>query len=451
MADVLLISPPFKGLLREPMGLYNLAGVLNSGEISTALMDFNVEPPTRSAFHRHLKDLKPEIVGVTCYTFNFSVAEEILREVKRVAPNVTTVMGGVHASALPRIILEGTPDLDFIVVGEGELTFLELCRRVLDGDDGSHIKGLAHRVGDEVAVNPPRELIGDLDDLPVPDRGLLPFDKYPVAAVQTSRGCPYDCIFCNINRFYGRRMRLRDPRRVAEECQTLTEIYGRDRIFFFGDSFTFRSDWTEDFCDEVIRRGLKFTWGCETRVDNVTLPLLRKMRRAGCTEIQFGIEYGDEVILKRLGKDITLGTVGDAVRWAKKAGLFVGAFFNFNVPGEDQETMERTFDLIQKTPVDAIEVNLLTPYPGTALWEDPGRFDMRIINQDFDYYTTKKYVMENLRFPRNKFVPAFRSLLKRLNLVPTAEYYPEIYDFLKRDIKPRAWGKRSGLRGLLKI
>lgn len=451
MADVLLISPPFKGLLREPMGLYNLAGVLNSGGISTALMDFNVELPTRSSFRRHLKDLKPEMVGVTCYTFNFSVAVEILREVKRVAPNVTTVMGGVHASALPERILGDTPDLDFIVVGEGELTFLELCRRVLDGDDGSQIKGLAHRSGDEVAVNPPRELISDLDDLPVPDRGLLPFDKYPVAAVQTSRGCPYNCIFCNINRFYGRKMRLREPRRVAEECQTLTEKYNRDRIFFFGDSFTFRSDWTEDLCDEVLRRGLRFTWGCETRVDNVTLPLLRKMRRAGCTEIQFGIEYGDEEILKRLGKEITLGAIGDAVRWAKKAGLFVDAFFNFNVPGEDRETMESTFDLIQKNPVDAIEINLLTPYPGTALWDDPGRFDMRIINQDFDYYTTKKYVMENLEFPRDRFVPAFKSLLKRMNLVPTAEYYPEIYDFLKKDIKPRAWRERRGLRGLLRI
>jgi radical SAM superfamily enzyme YgiQ (UPF0313 family) len=450
MGDVLLISPPFKGLLREPMGLYNLAGVLNSGGVSTALLDFNVELPTRSSFHRHLKDLKPKIIGVTSYTFNFSVAREILMEVKRVAPNITTVMGGVHASALSGTILEKTHDLDFIVVGEGELTFLELCRRVLDGDDGSHIKGLAHRSGDKVAVNPPRELINDLNELPVPDRGLLPFDKYPVAAVQTSRGCPYNCIFCNINRFYGRRIRLREPRRVAEECHTLTEKYDRDRIFFFGDSFTFRSDWTEDFCDEVVRRGLKFTWGCETRVDNVTLPLLRKMRRAGCTEIQFGIEYGDEEILKRLGKDITLGTVGDAVRWAKKAGLFVGAFFNFNVPGEDQETMERTFDLIQKTPVDAIEVNLLTPYPGTALWEDPGRFGMRIINHDFDHYTTKKYVMENLHFPRERFIPAFKSLLKRLNLVPTAEYYPEIYDFLKRDIKLRAWGERSGLGRLLR-
>jgi hypothetical protein len=113
--------------------------------------------------------------------------------------------------------------------------------------------------------------------------------------------------------------------------------------------------------------------------------------------------------------------------------------------------MERTFDLIQKTPVDAVEVNLLTPYPGTALWEDPGRFDMRIINQDFDCYTTKKYVMENLQFPRDRFVPAFKSLLKRLNLVPTAEYYPEIYDFLKKDIKPRAWGKRRRLRRLLRI
>jgi anaerobic magnesium-protoporphyrin IX monomethyl ester cyclase len=392
------------------------------------------------------------VVGVTSYTFNFSVAKKIIEEIKRIEPKTVTVLGGVHASALPEEILEDTPALDVIVVGEGELTFLELCRKILDGETVEDIRGLALRKNGKVVVNPPRELIENLDDLPLPNREMLPFEKYPVASVQTSRGCPYNCIFCNINRFYGRRIRLRDPRKVAEECSLLIEKHKRDKIYFFGDAFTFKPDWVEELCDEILRRRLKFVWGCETRVDSVSLPLLRKMKRAGCSEVQYGIEYGDEKILKNLGKGFSLGEASDAVAWAKKAELFVGAFFIFNVPGEDEGTMENTFNLIQSVPVDAVEVNLLTPYPGTLLWDSPGSFGMRVIDHDFDYYTTKKYVMENLSFPRDKFIPAFKILLRRLNLVPTSEYYPEIYDFLERDIKLRAWkDERLGIRRLLGV
>ena len=175
------------------------------------------------------------------------------------------------------------------------------------------------------------------------------------------------------------------------------------------------------------------------------------MKNAGCAEIQYGIDYGDEDVLHNLGKDTSIESIEDAVRWAKDAGLFVGAFFIFNVPGEDEETMERTFNLIQRVPVDAVEINLLTPYPGTPLWEHADRFGMKIIERDFDYFTTKKYVMENIDFPQAKFVPAFKTLLKRMNLVPTSNNEPEIFNFLKRDIKLKTWKEEGfSLRGLLR-
>ena len=439
MVEVLLISPPFKGLLREPVGLYYLASVLNANRISANIIDFNIELPTRSGFHKYIKNIAPKIIGITSYTFNFSVADEIIKEIKKFDSRIITVMGGVHASALPEDILKDNPALEFIVVGEGEYTFLELCRKILDGEDVENIKGIALRVGKKIVVNPPRELIMDLDSLPVPDRELLHFQKYPVAAVQTSRGCPYDCIGCNINRFYGKKIRLRNPKKVVDECAILVKKYKREKIFFFGDNFTFKSDWVEVFCDEILRRGLKFIWGCETRIDNVSLQLLRRMRRAGCIEIQYGIEYGDEAILRTLGKDISIESIINAVKWAKEAGMLVGAFFIFNVPGEDRNTIEKTFQLIKRIQPVSIEINLLTPYPGTSIWEDPDRFNMRIIETNFDYYTTKKFVMENKKFKRDEFVPEFKLLLKRLNLVPTPGYYPEIFDFLKKDIKLKPW------------
>jgi len=438
LSDVLLISPPFQGLTREPLGLYYLTEVLEMDGISTSILDFKASLPTKSTFHDYLKTHQPKVVGITSFTFNFSNALQILREVKKTVPNAATVMGGIHASALTKDILESTPSLDYIVMGEGELTFLELCKDVLSGKPVEDVNGLAYRKKGAV-LNPPRGFMDDLDVLPIPKRDQLPGEDYPVATVQTSRGCPYGCIFCAINKFYENRIRLRDPARVADECDYLVNKCGREQVYFFGDAFTYRGNWVEALCDEIMRRGLKFRWACETRVDNVGLSMLRKMKRAGCVEVQYGIDYGDETVLKRLGKAISLENVDDAVRWAKKAGLFVEAFFIFNCPGEDEETMENTFQLIQKTPIDAVEVNLLTPYPGTVLYENLDRFRMRIVNRDFDYFTTKKYVMENLDFPRRRFVPAFRRLLKRLNLVSGPDYTPEIFNFLKKDIRSRAF------------
>ena len=406
--------------------------------ISTSILDFKAALPSRSTFRDYLISQRPRVVGITSFTFNFSNAVKILREVKRVVPDVVTVIGGVHASALTKDILGSTSSLDYIVMGEGEFTFLELCKNVLSGLPVEDVMGLAYRKK-ETILNPPRGFMDDLDLLPIPKRDQLPGENYPIATVQTSRGCPYGCIFCAINRFYESRIRLRDPVKVADECDYLVNKCSREQIYFFGDAFTFKSNWVEELCDEILRRGLKFRWACETRVDNVNLSMLRKMKRAGCTEIQYGIDYGDETVLKRLGKAISLESVDDAVRWSKKAGLFVSAFFIFNCPGEDEETMENTFNLIQKTPIDAVEVNLLTPYPGTSLWDNMDRFRMKIVNRDFDYFTTKKYVMENLDFPRRKFVPAFRRLLKRMNLVSSPDYTPEIFNFLKKDIKLRAF------------
>ena len=439
MVDVLLISPPFRGLLREPVGLYYLAGVLNSQGISTSLMDFNLELPSRTSFVEHLQHAKPKIIGITSYTFNLSVAQRIVEEIRRVLPEALTVLGGVHASALPKETIAENPSLDIVVIGEGEQTFLDLCSKVLRKEEIDDIKGIALRKDGHICVNSARELIEDLDKLPFPDRSLLPLEKYPVTSVQTSRGCPYNCIFCSINKFYGKRIRLRDPRKVAEECAMIVEKFNRKALYFFGDAFTINPNWTEEFCEEILHRRLRFVWGCETRVDNVSPVILRKMKAAGCSEVHYGIDYGDEKVLRNLGKDISLGDINDAVKWAKEAGLFVGAFFIFNSPGENEETMENTFKLIQQVPIDAIEANLLTPYPGTSLWNSPQEYNMKIVDYDFDDYTTKKYVMENVLFPKDKFVPAFEALLRRLNLVSSQAAHPEIFDFLKKSKKLQPW------------
>ncbi|MDQ1280463.1 MAG: Radical protein [Thermoproteota archaeon] len=444
MSDVLLISPPMasKGSNiyspREPLGLYYLAGVLKANGISVSIIDFTMELLSRSILRQHITRLQPKIVGMTCYTQNFSIAREILNDIKNINPKIVTVLGGAHASELTKQVLESTPSIDFVVIGEGEMSFLDLCSNILNSGMANKINGIAFREDEKVIANPRRDLIKNLDDLPFPDRDLLPQEKYNLSLVQTSRGCPFGCIFCNVSASSGRQMRLRSPKKVADECSILVNHYKHTDLYFFGDTFSVNHNWTEEFCEDVMLRGLKFRWVCETRVDNVTLQLLRKMRQAGCWRIQYGIEYGDENVLRTLGKNTTPDNAINAVNWAHEAGMVVDGLFMFNVPGEDEQTIHKTLNLIQNLRLDGIEVTLLTPYPGTTLWNDMQRFGMRLTNYNFDNYTTKKYVMENINFPRERFVPEFLKILSYLKVydIYTPEYPPKVYDirnFLELD------------------
>lgn len=438
LVDVLLIAPPYKGMTREPVGLYYLASVLLKNKVSVKILDLNLNKMRLRDFQEYVRKSDPRVVGVTSYTFNYYLCEDVLKAVKNIRPDVVTVLGGIHASSMPVEVLSTNNYVDYLVVGEGEYTFLELCQRLLGGQSCDDVQGIAYNMGG-VRVNPSRKPIDDLDTLNIPDREALSYQKYSVALVQTSRGCPYSCIFCNICNQYGRTIRFRDPKIVVDECEVLVRKYNYKQIYFFGDSFTFDKRWVEDFCDEILSRRLKFRWSCETRVDNVDLKILTKMKNAGCHMVQYGIDYGDEDVLKKLGKNFSLASVEDACEWAKKSKLGIEAFFIFNCPGENSETMNNTYNLIQRLPLDALEINLLTPYPGTQIWRNPEAYGLKIINKDYWNYTTKKYVLENESFQREKFVPAFRDLLKRMNLVMADHSQPEIFAFLEAEKKIAAW------------
>ena len=437
--DVLLLAPPYKGMLREPIGLFYLASILIKNNISVNILDLNLNKMGKKEFNEYIKRTNPKIIGITSYTFNFYLTLDILKELKKNHPKIITVLGGVHASAIPEDILSKESSIDYIVIGEGELTFLELCQKILLNESCYNIEGLAY-FADKVRINSPRKPINDLDTLGIPDRELINYFKYPVVSVQTSRGCPYNCIFCNICNYFENTIRFRDPRIVVDECEILVEKHNYKNLYFFGDSFTVNKEWVETFCDEIMKRGLKFHWSCETRVDNVDLPILEKMKKSGCHMVQYGIDYGDNDVLKILGKNFTTETIKEAVELTKKSRLRAEAFFIFNCPGENQETMNNTYNLIQRLPLDAIEINLLTPYPGTEIWRNPAKFNLRIINKDFSNYTTKKYLLENELFPMTEFIPSFRDLLKRLNLV-TFGRKPEIFNFLQVEKKIKTWAK----------
>ena len=264
---------------------------------------------------------------------------------------------------------------------------------------GAGSRGLAARR--HAAPAPPRPFAPDLDRLPFPARDLLPNAAYirhgrrrygsSVTTVMSTRGCPFACEFCS-NVVFGESYRARSPVNVVDEIEQALAL-GYDRISFADDVFTLERDRVTAICDEIHRRGLRFPWECLARVDSVDEELAREMRRAGCTRVYFGIESGNDDVLRLMNKRITAAQARDAVEAAHRAGLEVGAFFILFYPGETDDTVLETLRFAGSLPLDYLGLSMPYPLPGTALHErlrDRIRRDARpdgsyILNQQLTY------------------------------------------------------------------
>jgi radical SAM superfamily enzyme YgiQ (UPF0313 family) len=330
-----------------------------------------------------LKEYEPDIVGISCTTPTFVDAIELAEAVFRSLPEAVIVLGGAHATAIPQEAMQEEV-FDVGVIGEGEITFLELVKEIdgrggLDRVDLERINGLAFRRDGEDFLTPPRERIKDLDSLPHPARHLLAplsdyrptpasYRKLPLAVMMTSRGCPYGCTFCDRGVF-GNSVRAHSPERILDEVEELLDRYGAREIRFFDDTFTINRKRVEKVCEMIIERGLRFPWTCLTRVNTVDRNLLRLMREAGCWQVLFGLESGDPRMLKMLNKGSSVEQNAQAVQWALEAGLGVRGDFIIGTPGETMESLENTLAFTKQTGLDYAHFNKFVPYPGTELYE----------------------------------------------------------------------------------
>ena len=300
---VLLVNPqyPISETPSPPLSLAVLAAALEAEGIDVEVLDLAVVPYRKAAFQSLLARFSPRIVGVTCVTMTFPAAARIVRAVKRATPDVLTVMGGPHVSFRAAATLRQVPELDFVCRGEGENTLLALCRAAADGTPVSDVPGLVWRNGrgtvDSGFPAPPV----DLDAAPAPARHLLPLGRYralglPVS-MTTSRGCPFQCIFCTGRKMSGGRIRFRDPDRVVDEMAGLGE-FGFHQINVADDLFTARHDHCLAICRRIEKRRLSLRWTCFSRVDTVTERVVAALAAAGCHTISFGVESGDPDILQ---------------------------------------------------------------------------------------------------------------------------------------------------------
>ena len=292
---VLLINPfyPISETPSPPLGLSYLAGALSAAGIEVKILDLVVFPYSRSGLQKLIETFKPAMVGLTAVTMTFNDAMAVVEDVKGIDPDLTTVMGGPHVSFCARETLAGHPELDIIVIGEGERTVVDLCRAVENDLDLAEVRGIAYRRGDDILRTDPAEPIENLDDLPLPDRGLLPLGRYralnlPIS-ITTSRGCPFKCIFCVGRKMVGARVRYCSSEKVVDELQYLNTL-NFHQINIADDLFTANRAHCLAVCEEIVRRKLKLTWTSFARVDTVSDEILGKMKAAGCTAVSFGID-----------------------------------------------------------------------------------------------------------------------------------------------------------------
>lgn len=383
---VLFLYPNYDShVVHPPLGLGYLASFLEKEGHKVSLFDGTVRNASMTDFLTAIDDFKPDLVGISVLTRGHHRTKEMVKAIKGRFEKIPIVIGGTQVTAAPREVLTDL-GADFAVIGEGEITLSELVN-VLDNGKNSFAKidGLAYKAQeDRIIINKPRELIADLDALPFPAWHLMPPKNYrivpilepargfPIAPVLTSRGCPYDCSFCASNITWLRRLRLRSIENVLAEIKMLKEKFGVKEIHFCDDNFTMNIKRAQEMCDAFIGEKINLPWQCPNgvRIDKLTLPLLRKMKKSGCYAVGLGIESGNQEILKRTNKQLDLKIIPRVLKNLKKVGIESYGFFILGLPGESKKTIRDTIGFALKYSFDRAWFNIFTPYPGSSAFAE---------------------------------------------------------------------------------
>jgi radical SAM superfamily enzyme YgiQ (UPF0313 family) len=396
------------------LGISYVAAACAAAGAEVAIFDYIVSQYSPEKLRDDIDSFNPDIVGATAVTMNFITAARIVQEAKQYKPSLVTMMGGPHVTFDIEGTLNSYPEIDIILMGEGEETLMELLPLITDKRTWAGIKGIAFRSKGETIITEPRPPIEDLDSLPLPARHLLPMSRYqalgyPVSII-TSRGCPNRCIFCLGRKMVGYKVRYRSPAKVVDEIEHILS-YGVDRINIADDIFTANKQRVKELCNEITRRGITFGWSAFSRVNTVDKETLQIMSDAGCDSISFGIESGNSEMLKRVRKGITLDQARNAIRYCKEVGIGAHASFMVGLPGETHQTMEDS--RIFGDELDIVHgYHLLAPFPGTTVRENIDEYDLEILTNDWDRYDANRAIVRTSALnpeEMNNFVESFNA------------------------------------------
>jgi len=373
---ILLIQPPSRKHNREdvvvpPLGLAYLAAVVEGEGHKVKIIDAFALGMSWSEFEAEVKKEKADLVGIGGMT---PTIDTTLRAIKICRPyTATLVMGGPHLSVHRQEFFRDCPEIDFGIVGEGEMTFSGLVKRLEEGKDPWGVPGL---IGAERG-NPPGDFIPGLDSIPFPSRYLLPNQAYhyalwpgkKITTMITSRGCPYQCIFCDKS-IFGFKWRARSSQNVLDEIEQIVKDFKIYSIILYDDLFTLNKQRVIEICQGILDRGLRIEWKCEGRVDRVDGEMLRWMKKAGCSLIAYGVESGNQEGLDYLQKRITLSQIRQAFNLTHKAGIRPMAYFILGIPVETFEQGLKTIEFARELKPEYAQFSILSPYKGTKLYDD---------------------------------------------------------------------------------
>ncbi len=386
MNRILLVNPKYEyktarvwryNRVWPPLDLAVAAAMLEKEGFKVEILDINaMQTPTEKAVMKARNFDKIFVTSASldrwqCPHLDIDSFLITVEKIRKMNPKARLYIFGSHPTMRPKEMLEIT-GADAAIIGEPELTIVELCK---NDNDLSEIGGVAYLEKNQLKTTKPRAP-ADLSKFPIPDFHLLPMDKYyyevmgdRFTLLETTRGCPFLCTFCSEDQMYGIRYRTKPLELIEKEIDVCVNQFGIKNIYFIDLEFTLSKQFVNGICDMIMRRGFDINWSCQTRTDTVDLKLLRKMRMAGCKLIHYGLESGSPRILESTNKKITLDSIRQGIRWAKQVGMETVCFSMMGLPMETKNDMQMTIDFAKEVDPDYISFNVASPYPGTKFYE----------------------------------------------------------------------------------
>jgi radical SAM superfamily enzyme YgiQ (UPF0313 family) len=392
--DLLLVNPGNRleqfaklsdlATVAQPLGPAMIASFVREYGFSVAIVDAEANFWTPEQAIKEIEKYDPVLLGLSAFTTKMTAAGRILQLIKERMPDVKTVLGGHHSSAIPERTLK-EESVDFVIKGEGFFPTVELLGRLKDGKKDYDVPGVWYLDGDEVVGNGRAKEVKRLDDLPYAAWDLLPMERYRAhhwqtwdydldqsgfAVLYTSLGCPFSCDYCSVNVVYGKhRTRYRSPKDVVRELELLVNRYDVKHVEIIDDTFTLHPKRVEEICDEIIVSGLgeKLNMWCFARTDRVNRRMMTKMKRAGINWVFMGFESGDDMVLQGVNKKQNVKQIKKAADTVHDAGIYIGGNYVFGMPNDTPETMQQTLDLAKELNTEYANFFVLMAYPGTKL------------------------------------------------------------------------------------
>ncbi len=381
--------------MQEPLGILYIASALRKAGYDVDFVDLTFAD---SLDVLRDKVSNADLIAMSATTALFGRAREVLEYIRAINKDVPAIIGGPHATTLPFDALKA--GFDYAVIGEGEETTAELVDAIGNDKNISLIRGIAFKEKGSPKLTEPRPFIENIDAIPFPARDLLDYEKYFAAGLDTvgimaMRGCPYNCLFCKPmqNKLFGNKIRRRSVSNVVDEIEQIQKAYGGRKLFFKDDTLTTNgAGWFEEFGDELKRRNLDIDdWVCQSRVNQVSFELLKKLKETGCRSISFGVESGSQKILNFYRKGITVEQTIKAFDMCHELGFWTHAYIMLGAPPETRDDLEMTLQLLKRIKPSSISASITTPAPGTDLYlyaEENSILNIKDYVEN-DYYSTK--------------------------------------------------------------